>query len=149
LAFALGVVVVLGVAPEHPALGRLRVTYDHNLFVGTNQRHPRVRFGEPVHVYNNYYRDIGAYAIASTMDAGVLVEANYFENVPETIHVGYAESAPGRVVERGNVYVNSGVPETAGTVVEPRTFYSYQPDPAAAVPALVTAGAGVRAVLGG
>ena len=30
--------------------GHLRVTYHHNWFDGTNQRHPRVRFGNPVHV---------------------------------------------------------------------------------------------------
>ena len=46
-------------------------------------------------------------------------------------------------MQRGNVFVNSGQPETAGTVTEPRTYYSYQLDPAANVPALVTAGAGV------
>ena len=37
--------------------GRLRVTYHHNFFDGTDQRHPRVRFGDPVHVFNNYYLD--------------------------------------------------------------------------------------------
>ena len=36
-------------------IGRLKVTYHHNWFDGTRQRNPRVRFGEPVHVYNNYY----------------------------------------------------------------------------------------------
>ena len=34
---------------------RLRVTLHHNLFDGTGQRTPRVRFGK-VHVYNNYYK---------------------------------------------------------------------------------------------
>ena len=35
--------------------GKLRVTYHHNWFDGTNQRNPRVRFGNPVHVFNNLY----------------------------------------------------------------------------------------------
>ena len=39
--------------------GKLRVTYDHNWFDGTSQRNPRVRFGNPVHVLNNYFSDIG------------------------------------------------------------------------------------------
>ncbi|WP_327587772.1 pectate lyase [Nonomuraea sp. NBC_00507] len=124
-------------------IGKLRVTYHHNFFDGTDQRHPRARFGEPVHVFNNYYRNNSLYGIASTQNAGVLVEGNYFENVAHPIHVGYAESDPGRVVERRNLYVNSGAAETAGSVVEPGTYYSYTLDDPATVPAKVQAGAGV------
>nr|BFE74429.1 hypothetical protein GCM10020092_077300 [Actinoplanes digitatis] len=62
-------------------LGHLRVTYVHNWFEGTNQRHPRVRFANPVHVLNNYYSNVGSYGVASTENAGVYVERNYFENV--------------------------------------------------------------------
>ena len=62
-----------------------------------NQRHPRARFGEPVHVYNNYYRNNGLYGVASTENAGVLVEGNYFENVafPCYSTSGYADCGPG------------------------------------------------------
>ncbi|MDR7276120.1 pectate lyase family protein [Catenuloplanes atrovinosus] len=123
--------------------GHLRVTYHHNLFEGTAQRHPRVRFGDPVHVYNNHFLNNELYGVASTEDAGVLVEYNYFENVAHPAYVGYDESGPGRLVERNNVYVNSGAPQTAGTVTEPRTYYAYSPDPAAAMPSLVRAGVGV------
>src|SRR5262249_7826051 len=52
--------------------GHLRVTYHHNWFDGTTQRHPRVRFGNPVHVYNNFYRSVGSYGVASTMEGGTL-----------------------------------------------------------------------------
>jgi pectate lyase len=126
-------------------VGYLKVTYHHNWFEGSNQRHPRVRFGEPVHVYNNYYDDIGLYGIASTENAGVVAEGNYFENVAFPCHSvgGYAESNPGRLVQRSNVFVNSGTCEAGGTVAEPRSHYSYQLDPASSVPSLVTAGAGV------
>lgn len=34
--------------------GHLRVTYHHNFFDGSDTRHPRVRFGNPVHVFNAY-----------------------------------------------------------------------------------------------
>jgi pectate lyase len=122
--------------------GKLRISFHHNFFDGTAQRHPRVRFGEPVHVYNNYYRNNTLYGVASTEDAGVLVEGNYFEDVPHPIYSGYDESGPGRVVERNNVYVRCGTPETLGTVIEPRTFYPYALDAPADLPALVTAGAG-------
>jgi pectate lyase len=128
--------------------GHLRVTIHHNYFDGSVQRHPRVRFGEPVHVYNNYYRGVSSYGVATTENAGVFVEGNYFENVPNPIYVGYADSGPGRVVERSNVYVGSGTPQTAGTVVEPRTYYSYTLDSAASLPSIVPSGAGVGEVTG-
>ncbi len=137
---------LLGHSDNYPAdVGYLKVSYHHNYFEGSNQRHPRVRFGEPVHVYNNYYRDIGLYGIASTENAGVVAEGNYFENVPFPCHStgGYAESNPGRLVQRANAFVNSGVCEAGGTVTEPRTYYAYTLDAASAVPSLVTAGAGV------
>lgn len=122
--------------------GRLRVTYHHNWFNGSRQRHPRVRFGEPVHVFNNYYLNIGDYGVASQMNAGVLVEGNYFENVrrPTRIDVG---GEPGRIVARVNIYVNSGSPVSVGSVVEPSTYYNYTLDNPADVPRIVTMGAGV------
>jgi pectate lyase len=126
-------------------VGYLKVSYHHNYFDGSNQRHPRARFGDPVHVYNNYYRDIGLYGIASTENAGVVAEGNYFANVPFPCYsvTGYADSAPGRLVQRDNAFDNSGTCEAGGTVTEPSTYYAYRLDPAADVPALVTAGAGV------
>ncbi len=137
---------LLGHSDNYPAdVGYLRVSYHHNYFEGSNQRHPRVRFGEPVHIYNNYYKNIGEYGIASTENAGVVAEGNYFENVPYPCHSvsGYAESNPGRLVQRANAFANSGTCEAGGTVTEPSTFYSYQLDAASSVPTLVTAGAGV------
>jgi pectate lyase len=126
-------------------VGFLKVTYHHNFFDGGNQRHPRARFGDPVHVYNNYYRNIGLYGVASTENAGVLVEGNYFENVAFPCYSinGYADSGPGRLVERLNTFVNSGVCEAGGTVANPSSFYGYTLTPSGQVPAVVTAGAGV------
>ncbi|MBG0564993.1 pectate lyase family protein [Actinoplanes aureus] len=126
-------------------VGYLKVTYHHNWFEGSNQRHPRVRFGEPVHVYNNYYDDIGLYGIASTENAGVVAEGNYFENVAFPCYSvsGYAESNPGRLVQRANAFVNSGSCEAGGTVAEPSGYYGYQLDAASSVPSIVTAGSGV------
>lgn len=130
--------------------GKLKVSIHHNFFDGSSQRHPRVRFGEPVHVYNNYYKGNALYGVASTMNAGVLVEGNYFEAVPHPCYSasGYAESGPGRLVQRGNVFAGAGTGacETNGTVTEPRTFYSYTLDAATDVPSLVRAGAGVGKV---
>jgi len=126
-------------------IGHLRVTYHHNYFDGTEQRHPRARFGEPVHVYNNYYRANGLYGVASTENAGVVVEGNYFDGVafPCYSASGYAESGPGRLIQRNNIFAGSGICETNGSVVEPRTYYSYTVDNPASVPSTVPAGVGV------
>jgi pectate lyase len=123
--------------------GHLRVTYHHNFFDGTQTRHPRVRFAEPVHVFNNYFKN-NEYGVAALMDSGVLVEGNVFENVEHPTHTKYGDSpGPGRLVERHNLYIKSGAPEVRGTVAEPRESYLYTPDKAADVAAMVTRGAGV------
>jgi pectate lyase len=120
--------------------GHLRVTYHHNWFDGTGQRHPRVRFANPVHVYNNYYANVDGYGVASTEGAGVLVESNYFENVEDPFHLGEADSGPGSLVARNNHLVNSGAGETGGTVAS--IPYAYTADAAESVKSLVSSGAG-------
>jgi pectate lyase len=127
-------------------LGYLKTTLHHNWFNGTRSRHPRVRFGQ-VHVYNNYYRNNDEYGIASTMEADVLVEGNYFENVPFPMYVGYAESGPGDIVERNNIYAaGSGAPQTRGTAFSASSYYTYTLDAASSVPAIVSANAGAGKV---
>ncbi|MEV1288394.1 right-handed parallel beta-helix repeat-containing protein [Micromonospora sp. NPDC049679] len=121
-------------------VGHLRVSYHHNWFDGSNQRHPRVRFGNPVHVYNNYYRANGGYGVASTCNAGVLVEGNYFENVEDPYHRGEGSSPVGGLVARNNHFVNSGSGQTGGSVAS--IPYSYSLDAASGVKSIVTGGAG-------
>jgi pectate lyase len=121
--------------------GHLRVTYHHNRFDNCDQRNPRIRFGNPVHIFNNYYNNIPLYAIASTENAGVLVEGNYFENVDDPFHQGQADSGPGGVVARNNTFVNSGTGQTGGSVAS--IPYSYNVEPSGGVKASVIAGAGV------
>jgi pectate lyase len=124
--------------------GRLRVTYHHNFLDGTQTRHPRVRIAEPVHVFNNYFFN-NEYGVASTDDAGVLVEGNYFERVKNPTYSEYGDSkAPGRLVERNNDFVGSGPPSARGEVKEPRDFYKYTLDAPQQVAELVRRGAGVR-----
>jgi pectate lyase len=102
-----------------------------------------VRFAEPVHVFNNYYFANSGYGVASTMNAGVLVEGNYFENVPSPTVIQTGDSDPGRLIQRNNVFVCSGAPQTAGSISEPSAFYSYTLDNPADVKTIVMAGAGV------
>ncbi len=123
--------------------GKLRVTFHHNYFDGSQTRHPRVRVAETVHVFNNYYR-ANEYGIASTDDAGVLVEGNYFQQVKAPTYTQYGDSKqPGRLVERKNVFVESGRPQAAGEVREVTGAYPYVLDEADQVPELVGQGAGV------
>lgn len=63
-----------------PDVGRLNVTLHHNVFDGTLQRLPRVRFGK-VDIYNNYYRLAGegfSYALGVGVQSAIYAENNYF-----------------------------------------------------------------------
>ena len=59
----------------------LKVTLHHNLFEGTGQRTPRVRFGQ-VHIYNNYYKVINnpvySYAWGVGIESQIYAENNHF-----------------------------------------------------------------------
>lgn len=48
----------------------MRVTIHHCFFDGTRQRHPRVRFAK-VHLYNNYTRNWGIYAVCASVESQV------------------------------------------------------------------------------
>ena len=124
--------------------GHLRVTYHHNWFDASTQRHPRVRFGNPVHVFNNYYKNNSGYGVASTEGAGVLVEGNYFEGVDDPYHLGEADSGPGTLVARDNQLVNSGAGQTGGSVAS--IPYAYTLEAASTINSVVSSGAGAGKV---
>lgn len=121
----------------------LKVTYHHNYFDSTGQRHPRVRFGK-VHVFNNYFRKNTLYGVSSNCEADVLVEGNYFFNVPipyESLRVG--TSFPGDLVARNNILAGTtGQGSTRGTAFEASTFYNYTVDPPENIPQIVSSYAG-------
>ncbi|MEV6343166.1 right-handed parallel beta-helix repeat-containing protein [Actinoplanes sp. NPDC051851] len=135
---------LLGHSDDNSAedLGHLRVTYVHNWFDGTNQRHPRVRFANPVHVLNNYYNDIGSYGVASTENAGVYVERNYFENVDNPTVTQTGDSDSGNLKVLNNYKVNSGTEAVLNGASVAAIPYSYTPEANSTVKATVTAGAG-------
>jgi pectate lyase len=122
--------------------GRLKVTYHHNFFDQTPQRNPRVRFGEPVHVFNNYYLHNTDIGVACQANAGCAVEGNVFENTEEAYAIDYA-GPRGRMVARNNVFIGESAGGTVGgTVQEPSTYYQYTVDNPNDVRAMVVAGAG-------
>ena len=123
--------------------GHLKVTYHHNWYDSSRERHPRVRFGETVHVFDNYVLNAAPdYGVASTENAGLLVEDNVFENVGQACFSasGFAASGPGRLVAVNNQLINSGPCETNGTVAP--IPYSYHLDDVSVVKSTVMAGAG-------
>jgi pectate lyase len=56
--------------------------------------------------------------------------------------MGYADSDPGDLVERFNLYVNSGVPQTRGAAFDASQYYQYSLAPASSVPDLIMGQAG-------
>jgi pectate lyase len=124
--------------------GHLTVTYHHNSFINSGGRNPSVRFGL-VHVFDNYYRDIDDYGIASRMDAQVVIENNWFESVNRPIRADTSLSpVAGRV--RGtetNVFSNC----TANSILlDEATWlppYYYPLDPVETVPSMVERWGGV------
>ncbi|MFE6337933.1 polysaccharide lyase family 1 protein [Streptomyces sp. NPDC057798] len=122
--------------------GRLKVTYHHNWYDRTPQRNPRTRFGDPVHIYNNYFFDNSDTGPACNADSGCFIEGNYFEDVEEPMTNSY--SGPGgAIVERNNVFVgDTGEPVTGGSVEDPADYYDYTVDNPQSVKDAVMRGAG-------
>ncbi|QQQ79949.1 pectate lyase [Saccharothrix sp. 6-C] len=125
--------------------GYLKVSYHHNFYDRTSQRNPRTRFGNPVHIFNNYFLRNSDTGPACQAQSGCWIEGNYFDDVEEPMTNSYS-GPKGSIVERNNVYVNSGKPVVGGAVTDPRTYYQYALDPPANVKALVTQGAGTGKV---
>jgi pectate lyase len=95
------------------------------------QRKPRVRFGEPVHVFNNYY--------LHNADVGVACQANAAAWSNRTT----SKTSRSRLPTTTFTGTEPGQPDCSGTVQEARDYYACTPDRAGDVKAIVTAEAGV------
>jgi pectate lyase len=143
-------VMLIGASDDAPQdVGHLNTTVHHNWFDGQGgngigQRLPRARFGK-VHVYNNYYNDVIYSGVMAGLDANMLVENNYFLNVPDPYPVVRGATGGNNVLNAyNNILINSpGRADTRGTAFKPTDYYSYDLDDSADVPAIVMAGAGV------
>lgn len=69
---------LIGADPSHVADRCIRVTIHHCFFDGTRQRHPRVRYAK-VHLYNNYTRNWGIYAVCASVDSQIYSQCNIYE----------------------------------------------------------------------
>jgi len=126
-------VMLIGASDNTPSdIGALRVTVHHCFFNGTYQRHPRVRYGM-VHLYNNYYRNITAYAIGRGVGSQIYSEQNYFDNVHEVIRAHDTASEPGYAKDIGSINATSPEWDPAGVNWNPAEYYNYSADPAVSV----------------
>ncbi|XP_022143904.1 probable pectate lyase 4 [Momordica charantia] len=69
---------LIGADPSHVGDRCIRVTIHHCFFDGTRQRHPRVRFAQ-VHLYNNYTRNWGIYAVCASVESQIFSQFNIYE----------------------------------------------------------------------
>ncbi|MEU1516508.1 polysaccharide lyase family 1 protein [Streptomyces sp. NPDC005811] len=119
--------------------GHLRVTYHHNLFSNVYSRIPSLRFGTG-HFYDNYV--VGAEtAVHSRMGAQMLVENNVFRSTPVAVTTSRDSDVDGYANLTGNDLGGAATEVSqVGTFTTPP--YSYTAEPASAVVASVTSGAG-------
>ncbi|MFF2200506.1 polysaccharide lyase family 1 protein [Streptomyces sp. NPDC058145] len=119
--------------------GHLRVTYHHNWFNNVNSRIPSLRFGTG-HFYDNYV--VGAEtAVHSRMGAQMLVENNVFRGTQVAVTTSRDSDVDGYANLRGND-LGGATTEISRTGTFTNPPYGYTAEPASAVVASVTAGAG-------
>ena len=129
----------------------LMVTLHHNYFDRGSGRNPHVSgAGSMLHVFNNYYRDIGFYCVASEDGAQTRLERCYFENSQHPHYYNYNLNTPQyagalQTIVSENVYTGVSLTsrrEVGGAVFNPASYYGSSPQPASEVKAAVLAGAG-------
>ncbi|MCO8271025.1 polysaccharide lyase family 1 protein [Actinoplanes sp. TRM 88003] len=146
-------------------VGKLRVTVHHNRFGNVIQRAPRVRFGQ-VDVYNNLYvatDEEYIYSLGVGVESSIYAENNYFRlsaDVPASDVIAYWKGT--RITAIGSlVQVSGRAPRPVDLVAAYNAAHDpdLTPDagwtptlrtqvhPTVAVPAVVSAGTGIRRVL--
>nr|WP_221380123.1 pectate lyase [Actinoplanes polyasparticus] len=146
-------------------VGKLRVTVHHNRFGNVVQRAPRVRFGQ-VDVYNNLYvatDEEYSYSLGAGVESSIYAENNYFRlsaDVPASDVIAYWKGT--RITAIGSLVQISGrTPQPVDLVAAYNAAHDpdLAPDagwtptlrtqvhPTAAVPAVVSAGVGIRRIL--
>ncbi|XP_057427118.1 probable pectate lyase 4 [Lotus japonicus] len=108
---------LIGADPSHVGDRCIRVTIHHCFFDGTRQRHPRVRFGK-VHLYNNYTRNWGIYAVCASVESQIYSQCNIYEaGTKKKTFEFYTEKAAdkeeqktGFLISEGDMFLNGAQP---------------------------------------
>lgn len=99
---------LIGGDPSHTDDRCMCVTIHHCFFDGTRQRHPRVRFGK-VHLYNNYTRGWGIYAVCASVESQIYSQCNIYEAGQKKVAFKYySEKAGDKKVECTGVIKSEG-----------------------------------------
>lgn len=130
-----------------------QITIDHNWFEGTKQRNPSADNCAYAHLYNNYLSaqvadgdPVWTYGSWSRGHTKMVIENSYYDGVQHP----YQADDTAELVQRGSILRNTtGRTDSWGTAFEPRDFYPYRLDPAAAVPALLARFSGPQQRIGG
>ncbi|MPY57074.1 pectinesterase family protein [Streptomyces spongiae] len=131
---------------------RTQITIDHNWFRDTKQRNPSADNCAYAHLYNNYLSaqladgdPVWTYGNWSRGRTRMVIENSYYDGVQHP----YQADTTAELVQRGSILRNTtGRQDAWGTAFDPKDFYAYRLDPAAAVPALVTRLSGPQKQLG-
>jgi len=129
-----------------------QITIDHNWFTGTKQRNPSADNCAYAHLYNNYLSaqvadgdPVWTYGNWSRGRTKMVIESSYYDGVQHP----YQADATAELVQRGSILKNTtGRTDAWGTAFDPRSFYAYRLDPAAAVPSLVSRFSGPQQRIG-
>ncbi|MGW0863624.1 pectinesterase family protein [Streptomyces sp. NPDC002611] len=132
---------------------KTQITVDHNWFRGTKQRNPSADNCAYAHLYNNYLSSqlsdgdpVWTYGNWSRGRTKMVIENSFYDGVQHP----YQADASAELVQRGSILRNTtGRHDAWGTAFDPREFYAYRLDPAAAVPALVKRFSGPQQRIGG
>ncbi|XP_028055872.1 probable pectate lyase 4 [Camellia sinensis] len=126
---------LIGADPSHTGDRCIRVTIHHCFFDGTRQRHPRVRFGK-VHLYNNYTRNWGIYAVCASVESQIYSQCNIYEAGQKKVAFKYLtekatdkeEASTGCIKSEGDVFLYGTqgsllTTATADNIFHPSEYY--------------------------
>ncbi|GAA0177078.1 lyase [Lithospermum erythrorhizon] len=104
--------ILIGADPSNIGDRCMRVTIHHCFFDGTRQRHPRVRFAK-VHLFNNYTRNWGIYAVCASVESQIYSQCNIYEAAEKKVAFKYltekaadcSEACSGFIRSEGDLFV--------------------------------------------
>ncbi len=106
----------------------------YNFFENCNQRLPMVRFAT-IHILNNYYKEVGSYAIGRREESNIYSENNYFEKQSTSV-----SNSQGKMFDSGSYNIKGTFTTKSWN---PRDYYSYNVLSTEEVESLVPLNAGV------